>query len=142
MSTKQVIVVRKDLNMGAGKIAAQVGHAVLGAFLMNTSDKYPVESVFNGGSSDKFGDVMYEVQLSRDAHNWLEDSYKKVVVGTEDLFSLMELYEKAQLSGLPFSLITDSGKTVFDGVSTVTCLAIGPGLDEEVDKITKGLKLL
>lgn len=35
---KMVILVRTDLNMGIGKIAAQVGHAVIGAYEESESE--------------------------------------------------------------------------------------------------------
>jgi PTH2 family peptidyl-tRNA hydrolase len=43
---------------------------------------------------------------------------------------------------LPVVLIEDAGLTMFNGVKTKTCLAIGPAKDSEIDEITGSLKLL
>lgn len=61
------------------------------------------------------------------------------VKSEEDLF---EVYNKTRQAGLPHCLICDNGLTEFHGVPTYTCLAIGPAKEEEIDKITGGLKLI
>ena len=55
---------------------------------------------------------------------------------------LLKIYEKAKKAKLPCSLITDSGKTEFNGVPTNTVVVIGPDKSTKIDKITKKLKLL
>ena len=54
---------------------------------------------------------------------------------------MIVLAEKAKEAGLEYHLITDSGRTEFDGVPTLTALAIGPDKIEKIDKITGELKL-
>jgi len=55
---------------------------------------------------------------------------------------LIGIHETAKASGLICSLIQDAGLTEFGGVPTYTCCAIGPAWEEEVDAITRHLKLL
>jgi PTH2 family peptidyl-tRNA hydrolase len=111
---KQVIVVRKDLKLEKGKLAAQVAHASLEAY--KKADK-PLRNA------------------------WEREGSKKVVVKTDDLKSLLEAKKKADKLGLPCSLIRDAGKTQLKK-GTITCLGIGPEKEEKIDKITKHLKLV
>jgi PTH2 family peptidyl-tRNA hydrolase len=115
---KQVIVVRKDLNMRKGKIAAQVAHASLGA-------------VFQLG--DKLGDKMV-IPYSGNLKHWMENEFTKICVSCDSYIEL--------LTGLNAYLIQDSGRTEFNNVPTYTCLAIGPDEDEAINEITGHLKLL
>ena len=39
-------------------------------------------------------------------------------------------------------MIVDAGLTEFNGVPTKTCIAIGPANPDDIDEITKHLKLL
>ena len=114
---KQVVVVRKDLNMGAGKIAAQVGHAcVLGAEHVRKS--HP------------------------DWHNeWERSGQEKVVVKVSSLEQLEQVKKHAISLDLPWSEVTDAGHTQI-APGTVTCISIGPAPEVTVDKVTKDLKLL
>lgn len=114
---KQVIVVRKDLNMRKGKLAAQVGHACVTSVIEYKPEIYP------------------EVKL------WLYTGMAKIVVGCESLDELKNLEVLAKQAGLLITRITDAGKTEFTE-PTVTCLAIGPGEDHKIDEITGELKLL
>jgi peptidyl-tRNA hydrolase, PTH2 family len=115
---KQVIVVRSDLGMGKGKIAAQVAHAALDA-ADTARRKYP---------------EWYD--------SWREQGQAKVVVKTDGGEQALEdLQKQARSSGLPASLIQDRGLTQLEP-GTTTCLAIGPGPSGEIDKITGKLKLL
>ncbi len=111
---KQVIVVRTDLKMGKGKIAAQVAHASLASFL-------------KAGFFAK--------------RKWLAQGMKKVVVKVSSEKELMEIYRKAKKMKLPHELIRDAGHTQLEP-GTITALGIGPAKDEEIDKITSRLKLL
>jgi peptidyl-tRNA hydrolase, PTH2 family len=125
---KQVIVVRKDLNMRKGKIAAQVAHAAM-KFLVDNNEA-------------ERGDEI-TVKLSLDEASWLlSGSFTKIVVGVDSEEALRDLVFQAELADIEVHPIIDSGRTEFNGVPTLTCAAFGPCKAEEVDKITGNLKLI
>ena len=134
---KQVIVFRKDLLKGEhairkGKLAGQVAHASLGS-LLKLAGKSHEGDTSTYTLSFKDGSVL---------DSWLNGIFTKVVVCVETEDELIALQAQCDAAGLPNTLITDAGNTEFHGAPTVTCLGIGPCWNEDVDKITKDLKLL
>lgn len=111
---KQVIVVRDDLKLTKGKMAAQVSHASVGAVLKTHKD---------------------------DLKKWQDIGMKKVVLKVPDLETLLKYKRKAEDAGLVVALITDAGHTHLDP-GTITCLGIGPDRAEKIDKVTGDLKLI
>jgi len=130
MNTKQVIIVRKDLNMRRGKEAAQVAHASLGAVF---SKSFVAES--------NVGEKMKVIPLSSELEEWFNVRFTKVCVSCDSEEELLALAEKADAAGMLHFLCRDAGITEFSGVPTYTTLAIGPAEASEVDKITWHLKL-
>lgn len=124
---KQVIVVRRDLNMRKGKIAAQVAHAAMKFLIENDEAGAPRE---------------LKVKLSPEEAEWIETGFTKVVVGCNSEEELNNLIFKAQLAGVEVQPIIDAGRTEFHGVSTLTCAAFGPCDASDVDPITGNLKLM
>jgi peptidyl-tRNA hydrolase, PTH2 family len=113
-----VIVVRSDLKMGKGKTAAQAAHAALDA----------------AEACRRRRPDWYEA--------WREQGQAKVVLKTDGgEQALEELQKQARSLGLPVSLIQDRGLTQLEP-GTTTCLGIGPGPANEIDKVTGKLKLL
>ncbi len=128
MNTKQVIVLRKDLNMRKGKMVAQGCHASMKVF-------------FNRISWCSKGE-MHIMPITTEMENWINGSFTKICVSVDSEEQLLTIYEKAKMEDIPCSLIQDIGKTEFNGVPTYTAVAVGPALAEDVDKITGHLKLL
>lgn len=128
--SKQVIVIRKDLNMRKGKMIAQGSHASMKAVLDLMVDK-------NDKMTLHLGQPGYEAMK-----DWIEGRFTKICVSVNSESELLDVYNKAKEKGLICSLITDAGLTEFNGVSTITCCAIGPVWSDEVDEITGGLSLL
>ncbi len=114
---KQVVVVRTDLKMGKGKLAAQVGHAAVSA-AEEARKKHP--------------------EWWR---KWLEEGQCKVTAKVKSLDEILELQKEAIQLKLPHSLIADRGLTQLSS-GTLTCLGIGPAPSTEVDRITGKLSLL
>jgi PTH2 family peptidyl-tRNA hydrolase len=123
---KQIIVLRKDLNMRKGKMIAQGAHASLRAILklgMQVGDSFVIP-------------------LDERLAPWLLGRFKKICVGVNSEAELLALHEKAQAAGLITSLIKDAGLTEFGGVPTYTAVAVGPDRADRVDAITGELPLL
>lgn len=114
---KQVIVLRADLGMSRGKIAAQAGHAAV--------------------SADEEARKRYSSWWKA----WLKEGQCKIAVKVESEQELLELERQAKELGLPCALIYDRGLTELPP-NTLTCLAIGPAPSEKVDEITGKLTLL
>lgn len=143
---KQILVVRKDLNMRKGKIAAQAAHASM-MFLV---ERIMLNNNFNSG--------MYEINLRDDCRyglarnvldmftnnerEWLEGKFTKVCVSVDSEQELEDIFGKAFQAGLQVHMCVDSGATEFNGIATKTCIAIGPDDSEKIDAITGHLKLL
>ncbi|BAM70797.1 MULTISPECIES: aminoacyl-tRNA hydrolase [unclassified Methanothermobacter] len=111
---KQVIIVRSDLKMGKGKIAAQACHASIGSFKRTEEDKI---------------------------RKWELEGSKKVIVSVNSLDELLEIYRAVKEAGISNYLVRDAGHTQIPA-GTITCLGVGPDDDEKIDKITGDLKLL
>lgn len=114
---KQAIILRSDVGMGKGKLAAQAAHASLQA---------------------------YKEAMSKDStavHHWESQGCKKVVLRAGSEGELLGLYEQAKRERLPCALIADAGHTQIEP-GTLTALAIGPAVEEAVDKVAGKLKLL
>jgi PTH2 family peptidyl-tRNA hydrolase len=114
---KQVIVMRTDLKMGKGKIAAQASHAAVSA--AEEARKHHREWL----------------------NAWLDEGQRKVVVKVGNEADLLQLKEQAGRMRLPCALVYDRGLTQLPP-DTLTCLSIGPAPSERVDKITGDLPLL
>lgn len=129
---KQVIVVRKDLKMRRGKEIAQASHASMAWLAKRAMSKafYP--------NAEEIGTQFF---FSIPEYVWLEGGHTKVTVQVSSEKELLEVYQKAVDAGLTAHLITDAGRTEFNGVPTKTCVAIGPDYCDEVDKVTGDLTL-
>ncbi|CAF0936153.1 unnamed protein product [Didymodactylos carnosus] len=113
---KLVLVVRNDLKMGKGKVAAQCSHATLGCF-QKACDQTP--------------DAVDE---------WYIMGQPKIVVKCESADELEELRLQAKRKGLVTCLIRDAGRTQIEPGSK-TVLGIGPAPSRTINDITKHLKL-
>ena len=100
--------------MSKGKLAAQVAHASLSAFL-NAN-----------------------ILVRR---RWLKCGQKKVVLKVSSLDELMDIKNEVNKSKLPYSLIKDAGLTHIPP-GTITTLGIGPEREDKIDEITGHLKML
>jgi PTH2 family peptidyl-tRNA hydrolase len=116
MQYKLVVVVRDDVKMSVGKLAAQVAHAAVTCALETKSLKPKWFS------------------------EWLKEGQRKVVLRAEDIDQLRALKDKAARAGLPNALITDAGLTEL-APNTITCLGIGPAPEKDLDPITGSLQL-
>lgn len=133
MKTKQVIIIRKDLNMRKGKMVAQGAHASMKAIF----DIGKIESSY------LFDDGGYALSIPYDnaLREWFEDKFTKICVSVDSEQELLDIYNKAKDSGMLCSLILDAGLTEFKE-PTYTAVAVGPAESDSVDKITGHLKLL
>ena len=115
VQTKLALVVRADLGMGRGKIAAQAAHAAVAAALATSG--------------------------SADFRAWLADGQPKVVLRAASEAHLSAIADQASGAGLPVQVIHDAGRTqVAEG--TPTCCAIGPAAQARIDAVTGELSLL
>lgn len=117
MDYKLVVVVRWDLKLSAGKMAAQVAHAAVNCAF---AAKKRTPEWFD---------------------RWYAEGQRKVVVKAPDIEELYEIKSSAEAVRLVTSLITDAGMTEVPP-NTVTCLGVGPGPADIVDKVTGHLKLV
>lgn len=137
-TAKQMIVVRRDLKMRKGKIAAQAGHACVTAVLMALERENRLGDVYTLGDwialrpTDK-----KETPLS----GWFGNGVAKVCVYVDSEEALLELDRKAKELGFISALICDAGHTEFHGEPTYTCLALEPLPPEAVAPLTGELPL-
>lgn len=136
---KQVIVMRKDLNMRKGKIASQAAHASM-AVILNKMNKITAETSDN--SEDQLAIWQLVFTPSSDLGQWLTGSFTKICVSVDSEQELLDIVKQADAAGIPNALITDNGLTEFNGIPTNTCCAIGPVASEQLQSITGHLKLL
>ncbi|XP_050534566.1 peptidyl-tRNA hydrolase 2, mitochondrial-like [Daktulosphaira vitifoliae] len=117
-NTKLVLVVRNDLKMGKGKIAAQCSHASVECYKAS---------------------VQFKPQI---AQLWKMTGQKKVVVGIESgEKGLNELSKIAKSHKVLSAIIYDAGATQIKA-GTPTVIGIGPDNSTIIDQITGHLKLV
>lgn len=116
---KMVLVVDTSLGMKPGKMAAQVGHAVLGLYRVL-----------------KRNATRHRNSLAK----WETYGEKMVVVRGSGIAQLRDLRRQADLQRLPVYTVADAGLTQISPGSQTVLALFGPV--PEVDTITGNLKLL
>ena len=122
--TKLVCLVRQDLGMGVGKIAAQVSHAAVGAYKL-------IDQKAKGGRA-----------ADADIFNaWEAAGEPTIVLAVSSLAQLEDLVSQAAASSLPVYKVADAGRTEVDA-GTVTVAAVGAASVSAIDAVTGSLSLL
>ncbi len=114
---KLVLVVRTDLGMTKGKMAAQCAHAALACY----------KALLSSSSSL--------------LHRWEATGQAKIALQVGGEEELQLLRAKAVSVGLCARVVRDAGRTQVASGS-VTVLGVGPGPRGVVDGVTGGLRLL
>ena len=112
-----VAVFRADLPLPEGKLAAQAGHAFLGAWCKTYNDRPGMAIDYANGAQ------------------------VKIVLLTANLGELFRVQEKAEGRLVATYLVVDAARTVLPE-PTITVLGIGPMTKTDSNAITRGLALL
>ncbi|KAK6429701.1 hypothetical protein LTR95_014151 [Oleoguttula sp. CCFEE 5521] len=116
---KLVLVVRNDLGMTKGKIAAQCSHATLACYkaMIRADPSHPV------------------------LRQWERMGQAKIALKVDSEEDMLMLQAQAVSLGLCAQVIHDAGRTqIASGSATV--LGIGPAPKSKIDEVTSHLKLL
>lgn len=112
-----ILVVRNDLKMGKGKIAAQCGHGAVGAYQSAVKTMPAV------------------------VRQWENSGCAKIAVKCESKAELLEIRRQANARNFNTCMIRDAGRTQIEP-NSITVLAIGPAKVGDLDHVTGHLKLL
>jgi PTH2 family peptidyl-tRNA hydrolase len=141
---KMVIVVRHDLGMSPGKVAAQCCHAALKAVTAALRASSAGPSTASAGSlASRYGSgaAAGSSALADRVAVWQSQGEPIVVLKCDGLDHLRMLQETARAVGLPTAAIRDAGRTEVEP-GTTTVMAIGPAPKGEIDAVTGALRLL
>ncbi len=136
-TAKQMIVMRRDLHMRKGKIAAQAGHACVTAVLMALRREGRLDDIVPADGGVTLRPSGDETALTQ----WFQYGVAKICVYVDSEEELLAIHRQAQEAGILSALIQDAGCTEFHGVPTYTCLALEPLPADRADAITGGLPL-
>lgn len=109
---KQIIILRKDLNMPIGKAISQGCHASNMSILANNT-------------TDNKTNIL----------KWLMNGSKKVILSVNSLEELLTIYESLINLSIPNYLVKDKK------LDTITALGVFPIREDIIDEITGHLKL-
>lgn len=137
-TAKQMIVMRRDLKMRKGKIAAQAGHACVTAVLAALEKEGRLSQICVEGDHISLKDTG---RAPTPLSDWFLKGVAKICVYVDSEEELLEIDRKAKEAGIISSLICDAGMTEFHGQPTYTCLALEPQPTDRVDPITGQLPL-
>lgn len=128
-SVAMTLVVRKDLKMGTGKIAAQCAHAAV-------------------ASVEEMIALQRQQQSAAVKHPWVQwyeawhvSGCTKVALRCEDEEEMMRVARDAKANSIPYYIIRDAGRTQI-AAGSKTVVAVGPAPKSIVDKVTGNLRLL
>ena len=145
---KQVIIVRKDLNMSYGKFSAQANHASM-AFL-TTQIKNNAKLITENDEKKYRTTIDFDVDLFEE---WICGPFTKVVLEAKNKNHLLKAIEKAKELGLKenedYFVIKDNCYTELtpeefdeDGVGhCLTCIGFKPMDDSIINQIGKKYQL-
>ena len=137
-TAKQMIVMRRDLKMRKGKIAAQAGHACVKATLLALMRENRLNDL---RESEDYLTLDTAGKEPSPLSDWFARGVAKICVYVDSEEALLEIDRKAKEMGYISALIQDAGMTEFHGEPTYTCLALEPLTAEQVDPLTGNLPL-
>lgn len=113
---KVVVCVREDLRMSAGKVAAQVGHAIHA--------------------------LCRDCPLGEALDAWEDEDNGSTIVclAVPDMTDIIRIQEQATTLSIPTFPVYDAGRTEVES-GTCTVMAVGPATNEELKPITGHLRL-
>ncbi|XP_029674377.1 peptidyl-tRNA hydrolase 2, mitochondrial-like [Formica exsecta] len=112
---KLILVIRTDLKMGKGKVAAQCSHAAVAAY--KAARKHP-----------------------KILEAWEESGQAKITLKVDSEAALVEIAKQAKAIGLLSNIVQDAGHTQIAAGSKTVC-GVGPGPAKLIDQVTGHLKL-
>lgn len=134
---KLVLVVRTDLGMTKGKIAAQCGHATLACYKQALESTLPPPPPPQSPSSSSSSSRSSPGALDR----WERSGQAKIALKVTSEEDMLLLHATALSLGLTAEVIHDAGRTQIASGS-MTVLGIGPGPKSLIDRVTGHLSLL
>ena len=131
MSTKQVIIVRRDIRMRRAEMVATAAKASFSFLVDNNESKSENE---------------LQLKLTPDESAWLFGNSKSVILGVQSESALRSIMLQAELDGLTVcpqyrGMRVDESKSDYC-YEQLVCVAIGPHEEDIIDTITSNLKLI